>query len=133
MVRRHLRDNERFWGHPVIPSLPRSSPLYDGDGDYWRGRVWPPLNYLVWAGLRQYDPAEAAHLAEHSRILFDQEWERHGHIHENYSADTAQGEPREGSFARSCPMYCWGGLLLLPDMESKVAGAMARLPQIDVA
>ena len=132
LIKRHLRANDHFWGHPVIPSTPRSSPHYDGDGDYWRGRIWPPLNYLVWAGLRQYDPGEAAHLAEHSRILFDEEWERHGHVHENYSAETAQGEPRPGAYARSCPMYCWGGLLLLPDNESKVGGAMARLPQINI-
>ncbi len=132
LVWRHLRDNERFWGHPVIPSVPRNSPHYNGAGDYWRGRIWPPINYLVWAGLRQYDPAEAAHLAEHSRILFEQEWARHGHVHENYSAETAQGEPHRGNYARSCHMYCWGGLLLLPDVESKVGGAVARLPQISL-
>ena len=130
MITRHLRNSAGFWGHPVIPSVPRDSPHYDGDGDYWRGRIWPPMNFLVWAGLRQYNPGEAAHLAEHSRLLFDEEWERHGHVHENYSAETAAGEPRPGTFARSCPLYCWGGLLLLPEAESKTVGAMARLPRI---
>jgi hypothetical protein len=125
-----LRNRDTFWGYPVLPSLPRSSPYYDGDADYWRGRVWPPMNYLVWAGLRQYDPDEAGHLAEQSRDLFDAEWHRDGHIHENYSAVSGQGEPRAGGYARSCPLYCWGGLLLLPDLEGKIGGAVSRLPPI---
>jgi hypothetical protein len=132
LIQRHLRSRETFWSHPMLPSLARSSPFYEGDGDYWRGRIWPPMNYLVWAGLRQYNPAEAAHLAEHCRDLFEEEWEKEGHVHENYSAVTGRGEPAAEIYARSCPMYCWGGLLLLPDQEGKIGGAMARLPQIKV-
>jgi len=131
MIKEHLRGHGAFWGHPVLPSVPRADPAYDGDGDYWRGRIWPPMNYLVWAGLRQYDPAQAAHLADHSRLLFDDEWERHGHVHENYSAVTGQGEPRPGVYARSAPLYGWGGLLLLPDVEGKTACPINRLPVIE--
>jgi glycogen debranching enzyme len=131
MIQRHLRCRESFWGHPVIPSVPRDSWLYDGDGDYWRGRIWPPMNYLVWAGLRQYNPGEAVHLGEHSRLLFDAEWERHRHVHENYSAATGNGEGRPGTYARSCKLYCWGGLLLLSELESKVGGAIVRLPSVE--
>jgi glycogen debranching enzyme len=130
MIARHLRNRESFWGHPVLPSVPRSSPYFDGDGDYWRGRVWPPMNYLVWAGLRQYNPDEAAHLAQHCRDLFDEEWRRDGDVHENYSATSGHGEPGAGVYARSCPLYCWGGLLLLPDLEGKIGGAIARLPTL---
>jgi hypothetical protein len=130
LVERHLRSRESFWGPPVLPSVPRNSPLFDGDGDYWRGRVWPPMNYLVWAGLRQHAPAEAAHLAQHSRELFDAEWNLEGHVHENYSATTSRGEAATGTYARSSPFYCWGGLLLLPDIEGKSGGAMAHLPSI---
>jgi hypothetical protein len=130
LISRHLRNPETFGGHPVIPSVPRNAPCYDGDGDYWRGRIWPPMNYLVWAGLRQYNPAEATHLADQCRVLFDEEWSRDGDIHENYSAATGRGEPGDGVHARSSPMYCWGGLLLLPDLEGKIGGAIARLPEI---
>jgi hypothetical protein len=125
-----LRDRDRFWGHPVLPSVPRNSPFYDGDGDYWRGRIWPPMNYLVWAGLRQYNPGEAAHLAQHCRDLFDDEWRRNGDVHENYSALTGHGEPAAGVYSRSSPLYCWGGLLLLGDLETKLGGAISRLPPI---
>jgi hypothetical protein len=130
MIASHLRNREAFWGQPMIPSVPRNSPYHDGDGDYWRGRIWPPMNYLVWAGLRQYNPAEANNLAERSRELFDEEWSRHGDVHENYSAVTGRGEPGTGVYARSSPLYCWGGLLLLPELEGKIGGAISRLPAI---
>jgi putative isomerase len=131
LIHRHLRNRETFWGFPAIPSLPRHSPFYDGDGDYWRGRIHPSMNYWVWAGLRQYSPSDAAQLAELSRDLFDAEWERERHVHENYSATTGQGEAQNGVYARSAPLYCHGGLLLLPDFEEKIGGAISRLPQVD--
>jgi hypothetical protein len=90
------------------------------------------MNYLVWAGLRQANPDAASQLAELCRDLFDGEWTRDGHVHENYSALTGQGEPKDGVYGRSCPMYCWGGLLLLPDVEGKSGGAIARLPPIEM-
>jgi glycogen debranching enzyme len=130
LINRHLRSRETFFGHPTIPSVPRSSPYYDGDGDYWRGRIWPPMSYLCWAGLRQYNPAEAQAFAEHCRELFDEEWSRDGDVHENYSAVTGRGEAGTGVYARSCPMYCWGGLLLLPELEGTIGGAISRLPVI---
>ncbi|MCC6748055.1 MAG: hypothetical protein IT371_10380 [Deltaproteobacteria bacterium] len=129
-VTRVLAQHETFWRPPVLPSLARNAPDYDGDGDYWRGRIWPPMSFLVWAGLRQSSPALASQLAEQCRALFDGEWERHGHIHENYSALTGQGEPQPGTYARSCPMYCWGGLLLLPDVEGRTGSPIDHLPRI---
>ena len=63
-------------------------------------------------GLRDYDPAAAERLAVGSRRLFLREWLEHGHVHENYRADTGWGEAPE-TYYRSCPFYTWGGLLLL--------------------
>ena len=109
---RHLDDERTFGGEWRLPSIARASRRFTAAGDYWRGRIWPPLNYLVRRGLREHDPAAADRLAADSRRLFLREWLEHGHVHENYRADTGYGEA-PGSYYRSCPFYTWGGLLLL--------------------
>ncbi len=62
MIARHLRNPDEFWGQWVIPAIARDDPAY-GDQNYWRGRIWGPMNYLVYLGLRNYDPAAARDLA----------------------------------------------------------------------
>jgi len=106
-----LDDPQLLGGAPAIPSLARSDPRYNPDGDYWRGRVWPPLNWLVRRGLARVDPQRAERLAAASHQLYLEEWRAHGHGHENYSALTGRGEPQPGTFARSCPLYTWSLLL----------------------
>jgi putative isomerase len=59
-----LHDPQAFGGAHRLPSVTRDDPAYH-DNVYWRGRVWPPLNYLTYGGLKRggYN-ADAAHLAE---------------------------------------------------------------------
>jgi putative isomerase len=110
---RHLDDEALFGGEHRLPSISRRSPHFTASGDYWRGRVWPPLNHLVLQGLKKYDEAAARSLAESSRRLFMKEWLAHGHVHENYCSDTGWGEAPAGVYYRSCPFYTWGALLLV--------------------
>ena len=110
---RHLTCERTFGGEWRLPSIARSSARFTASGDYWRGRVWPPLNYLVALGLRKYDEEAAGRLAEDSRRLFFREWLAHGHIHESYCADSGWGEAPAGTYYRSCPFYTWGGLLMV--------------------
>ncbi len=58
MIEKHLLNPEEFAGEWVIPSIARNDPAFK-DQDYWRGRIWGPMNYLVYLGLDQYDDAEA--------------------------------------------------------------------------
>jgi hypothetical protein len=112
-VRQHLMNPDEFWGEWVIPSISRRDPNFPVQ-KYWQGRIWPPLNFLAYEGLRRYGfHAEADALAEKSAALFLKEWREEGHIHENYNALTADGDDvdpadPEGS---SDPIYTWGGLL----------------------
>jgi putative isomerase len=55
----HLADPTKFGGAPGIPGVSRDDPAFK-DNRHWRGRVWPPLNYLVWQGLRRCGEDEAA-------------------------------------------------------------------------
>jgi hypothetical protein len=108
---RELFYSKHFSGEHLLPSLSFLSAHFNGDGDYWRGRIWPPLVYLAAQGFKRYLPEIYAHIKEYGRALLEAEWLRHGHVHENYSSITGQGEPRPGTYARSCPLYSWGGLL----------------------
>jgi len=107
MVREHLLNPAEFGGTWMIPSIARSDPAFK-DQDYWRGRIWGPMNYLVYLGLENYDePAARRELARKSRQLFDQEWSANGHVHENYNALTGSGD----DVSSSDRFYHWGALL----------------------
>ncbi len=108
MVGRHLLDPAEFWGEYVLPSIARSDPSFPRQA-YWKGAVWPPLNFLVYLGLRNYDLPEAPReLADKSMAIFLHEWRRKGFVSENYSALTGTGD---GPHITSTPFYTWGVLM----------------------
>ena len=107
MIEEHLLNEEEFWGDWVIPSIARNDPAYP-DQDYWRGRIWAPMNFLVYLGLRNYNfPEVQTQFVEKSTALILKEWREHGHVHENYCGDTGEGCNKENSDR----FYHWGGLL----------------------
>ena len=107
MITEHFYNPQEFWGDWILPSIARNDPAYP-DQTYWRGRIWAPMNFLVYLGLCQYDlPQARRDLAEKSRKLLLQEWREHGHVHENYCGDTGRG----CGVKNSDPFYHWGGLL----------------------
>jgi hypothetical protein len=95
----------------VLPSLSFKNKQLNLDGDYWRGRIWPPTVYLAAMGFKKYNNDIYNDIKAKSEAILNNEWVRHGHIHENYSGSTAYGEQQGGIYARSCPMYSWGGLM----------------------
>jgi neutral trehalase len=130
MIREHLLNPHEFWGEWVIPSIARSDPAFK-DQNYWRGRIWGPMNYLVYLGLKNYDqPAARSQLAEKSLALFDHEWIGSGHIHENYNALTGSGD----DVSSSDRFYHWGALLgLIGYLESsqETPGPVVASPRVD--
>jgi putative isomerase len=102
-----LQDVRKFGGTWLLPSVTRDDPAFD-DNVYWRGRIWPPLNFLVWHGLRRYCfDREARELADNGWRLFQGEWRRHRRCPENFNAVTgaAMDQPDTDSF------YGWGALM----------------------
>jgi hypothetical protein len=76
--------------------------------NYWRGRIWGPMNFLVYLGLRNYGLPEArADLAGRSAALLLKSWRSEGAIYENYNAVTGAGNDVTSSDA----FYHWGALL----------------------
>ena len=104
---KHLADETRFGGTVGLPSVSRDDPAFK-DNVYWRGRIWPPLNWTVWQGLNRYGfEAEAGELARTSWALFAREWEKSRVCAENYNGETGEAldQPDTDGF------YSWGALM----------------------
>lgn len=112
IVKDHFYNPQEFWGDYIMPAIARNDPAYP-DQDYWRGRIWAPMNYLVYMALSEYASeselvAQAVKdLSEKSEKLILKEWLEMGHVHENYDGDTGDG----CGIANSDRFYHWGGLL----------------------
>lgn len=104
---KYLCNPEELGGEFMLPSISRRDPAYP-DQDYWRGRIWAPMNFLVYQALCDSGmEKEKGQLAESSRALLLKEWNAHGHVHENYNGTDGWGcdKPNSNNF------YHWGGLL----------------------
>ncbi len=117
-ILRHFYDEKEFFGEYMLPSVAKNHPSCV-EQDYWRGSIWPPMNYLVYRALKKQGADEAAEiLAEKSRALFEKEWKKYGHVHENYNYRTGMGcgAPKNNSEK----FYNWGGLLALVAIEENL-------------
>ncbi|ULJ75636.1 MGH1-like glycoside hydrolase domain-containing protein [Rhizobium gallicum] len=105
----HLKDEKTFAGPYPLPNATRDDPAF-ADNVYWRGRIWPNVNYMVWLGLRRYGFfAEAKNLAEQSHALFMQSWRSQRIAAENYNATTGEAMDQ----GDTDPFYIWAALLPL--------------------
>lgn len=113
-----LKDPAYFGAIFKVLSLAASDERIALDGEYWRGRVWPPLNYLVYQGLKMQGMLKKAYdIALSSLRQFQFEWQKSAHVHENYSAYTGYGEAQTGVYCRTAPLYTWGSLMGLMFMN----------------
>ena len=101
-----LADPAKFGGKWRLPSVTRDDPAYH-DNVYWRGRIWPPLNYLTYQGLKRagFDSV-AADLADDSAAVFAASWGRR-QCPENFSAETGLGDDQPDTDL----FYGWGVLM----------------------
>lgn len=107
MADEHYYNPDEFYGDWMLPSIARNDAAYP-EQDYWRGRVWAPLNFLAYLALARTELGDVRHdLAEKSARLFMKEWTGHRHIHENYNSITGEGCDSRNSDK----FYHWGALL----------------------
>jgi putative isomerase len=113
MVQRWLADPRRFGGPYPVAGTPHFDPAAL-DNVYWRGRVWPCFNYLVYLGLRRYRfDEQAAWLASRGLEMFRRGWAER-RCYENFSQQTGDG----GDSVDAEPFYTWGSLLpMIADLE----------------
>jgi len=104
----------RLGGKTGLPSIARNHPDF-GKQRYWKGSVWPPLNFLVHRGLLQQNrKKEAEKLAESSMRLFMEGYKTGRLICENYSSINGRCDD---PLINSEPYYFWGGLLALMKLD----------------
>jgi len=116
LITKYLINYQEFCCHPQycqygIPSISRSDPKFT-DNDYWRGRIWAPMNFLVYLGLLQYNGTENVqivkkYLAKQSNDLLLNEFYRTGFVYENYNSVNGEG----ADVTNANPYYHWGALL----------------------
>jgi glycogen debranching enzyme len=88
MIDEHFFNPEEFAGEWILPSIARSDKDFKRQR-YWKGAIWPPLNFLTYLSLRNYSLEKAQkELAEKSLQLFLNEWKRKSYVSENYSSIT---------------------------------------------
>ncbi len=102
-------DPKKFAGEWILPTISRDDPEYPKQ-HYWRGKVWAPVNWLVYQGLKIYEwDHEARLLAESSAKMFLKPWREKGNCYENFLSTTGEGA--------SDPHYTWGALMALIAVE----------------
>jgi hypothetical protein len=109
---RHLLNEKEFWGEYVIPTISRDDPAFK-DQQYWRGAIWPPVNYLIYQGLKAYGfDAVASEFVRKSADLFMRSWENFQLCPENFDARTGE--------AGGHRFQSWGPLFMLIALEEYV-------------
>lgn len=107
MIKEHFYNPQEFAGAWILPSIARNDPTF-GKQRYWKGAIWPPLNFLTYLSLRQYGFTKAhQELSQKSLKLILKEWKRKGYVSENYSAITGTGDDNRLS---SDKFHSWGTL-----------------------
>jgi hypothetical protein len=125
MMKEHFYNPQEFWGEFIMPSIARNDPAFK-DNHYWRGRIWAPMNFLVYLGLRNYDLPEARKdMVERSENLLFKSWLGDRHVYENYNAETGRGDDA-GSW--SDEFYHWGALLGFISLMDKGYVPSPQLP-----
>lgn len=115
MMSEHYFNPEEFHGEYVLPTIARNDPAY-GDNDYWRGRIWGPVNFLVYLGMQQYDVRDARQdLIDRSKHLLLMNYNANGGIFENYNSKTGQGDDVHNADG----FYHWGALLTYMEFLEK--------------
>jgi len=94
----HLDDPASFNRPHRIPAQSADSPGYDGE--YWRGGVWPPANYMVLQALERAGQDDLAHAIARNHVdAVAQVFAQTGTLWEDYAPEQiAPGWPAEPNF-----------------------------------
>ena len=108
----HLKNPEEYYGEWIIPSTPKNNPFFKQQ-DYWKGRIWAPLNFLVYLGVRQYNFTDYRKdlVKKSARLLEDNYKRTNGYVFENYNAISGLGRNDNENANQSDNFYHWGALL----------------------
>ena len=114
----HLKNPKEFDRPHRVPSISADTPGYQPGGDYWRGSVWAPTNYMLLRGLERVGRDELAyeiacnHLEQVVKVFC-----KTGTLWENYAPESVE----RGSHSR--PNFVgWTGLVPIAVLFEYVFG-----------
>lgn len=119
----HLDNEKEFKTMHRIPSLSKDNPYYEELGDYWRGSVWAPTNYMVLMGLEQNQYRVLAHEIALNHIqAVTKIANKTGTLWENYAPEEIQ----EGGAAKP-DFVGWTGLAPIAVLIEFVFGIKSNI------
>jgi hypothetical protein len=117
----HLENPAEFKRPHRVPTLSADHPEYNEHGDYWRGSVWAPTNYMVLKGLERVGYHDLAHeiacntLENVVKVFLETDT-----VWENYSSEHVRpGKPAKSDFVG------WTGLIPIAVLIEYVFGIKA--------
>ncbi len=123
-IAQQLSDPRKFWRVHVFPCLAADHPRYVERGAYWRGSVWPPINYALIKGLQRYGLHGLAFRAADNHLTNISQVYKETRSHwENYMPDSV--EP--GSIAQP-DFVAWAGLASVALLIEVVMGVEVYAP-----
>jgi putative isomerase len=115
MIKEHYYNPNEFYGEYVMPSIARNDTAFK-ENSYWRGRIWAPMNFLVYLGMQNYNVKDArTDLINKSRNLLIKNWKENGGVFENYNAVNGKGN----DVYNADGFYHWGALLTFMEFIEK--------------
>jgi glycogen debranching enzyme len=122
---RHLRDKGVFKGAHRIPTISADSEGYEPEtGDFWRGAVWSPTNFMVLKGLRSVGQNALVHeIAVNHLGNVTAVFEHTDTLWENYAPErAAPGDPARPNFVG------WTGLSPIAMLIEDIIGIWVDWP-----
>jgi putative isomerase len=102
----HIFNEEEFWTEMPMPSIWLKEESVN-DNVYWRGRSWPPLNFITYVGLKRYGKfKEATKLLNQIMKHYTRLWDEEKACYENHNTFTGEGSDS----VDTDPFYGWGAL-----------------------
>ena len=120
----HLNNPAEFNRPHRVPTLSADHLSYHPFGEYWRGGVWAPTNYMVLRGLTQTGYHDLAHeigCNHHSNVV--KVFEQTGTVWENYAPESAA----QGNIAKS-DFVGWSGLPPVAVLFEYIFGLRPDMP-----
>ncbi|CCE65305.1 hypothetical protein TPHA_0K01720 [Tetrapisispora phaffii CBS 4417] len=105
-----MEDKEELYSEFGLRSLSKQDQYYRTEEDYWRGKIWMPMNYINLDALRHYFPDRITENKKNSKDSINKlyhnlknnlinnifkVWKKQGFVYENYDPETGAGSGAE--------------------------------------
>ena len=121
----HLCNPAEFDRPHRVPTLSADNPIYNPEGEYWRGSVWASTNYMILRGLTQVGEEALAHeIGRNHTEMVAEVYRQTGILWENYAPErAARGNHSKANYVG------WTGLPPITVLFEYVFGLRPDVPE----